>query len=183
MLVPEVQNLDIISVNIWQILVSLLNLLLLFLIIKKFLYKPVKKALDMRRASIDAQYADAEKAKMEAASDKEAWEARLSAAESDANAIIDNARTAAKRRSDDIIAAADDKAKSIIHRAESDAALEMKKAKASIKGEIIDVSVLLTEKMIGRELNSDDHRELIDSFIDGIDEVESIGEGSNGDSK
>lgn len=183
MLVPEVQNLDIISVNIWQILVSLLNLLLLFLIIKKFLYKPVKKALDMRRASIDAQYADAERAKMDAAADKEAWEARLSSAESDANAIIDNARTAAKRRSDDIIAAADDKAKSIIHRAESDAALEMKKAKASIKGEIIDVSVLLTEKMIGRELNSDDHRELIDSFIDGIDEVENTGEGSDGDSK
>lgn len=183
MLVPEVQNLDIISVNIWQILVSLLNLLLLFLIIKKFLYKPVKKALDMRRASIDAQYADAEKAKMDAVSTKEAWEARLSAAESDANAIIDNARIAAKRRSDDIIAAADYKAKSIIHRAESDAELEMKKAKASIKGEIIDVSVLLTEKMIGRELNADDHRELIDSFIDGIDEAEGIGEGSDDNSK
>lgn len=183
MLVPEVQNLDIISVNLWQILVSLLNLLLLFLIIKKFLYKPVKKALDMRQASIDAQYADAEKAKMDAVSNKEAWEAKLSAAESDANAIIDNARTAAKRRSDDIIAAADNKAKSIIHRAESDAELEMKKAKASIKGEIIDVSVLLTEKMIGRELKADDHRKLIDSFIDGIDEAEGIGEGSDGNGK
>ena len=48
MLVPEVQNLDIISVNIWQILISLINLLLLFLIIKKFLYKPVKKFIAQR---------------------------------------------------------------------------------------------------------------------------------------
>ena len=58
MLVPEVQNLDIISVNIWQILISLINLLLLFLIIKKFLYKPVKKFIAQRKASVDLQYAE-----------------------------------------------------------------------------------------------------------------------------
>ena len=36
------QTLDVISVNLWQILASLLNLLILFLIVKHFLYKPVK---------------------------------------------------------------------------------------------------------------------------------------------
>ena len=45
MLLTEVQSLDIISVNIWQILISLINLLLLFLIIKKFLFKPVQNML------------------------------------------------------------------------------------------------------------------------------------------
>ena len=34
-----VQSLDIISVNIWQILISLINLLILFLMLKKFLFK------------------------------------------------------------------------------------------------------------------------------------------------
>ena len=47
------QNLDVISVNIWAILASLANLLILTLIIKRFLYKPVKKILDTRRAAID----------------------------------------------------------------------------------------------------------------------------------
>ena len=36
-------DLDIISINIWQIVISLLNLVLLFLILKKFLFKPVKE--------------------------------------------------------------------------------------------------------------------------------------------
>ena len=32
------------------------------------------------------------------------------------------------------------------------------------------MSSLLAEKLIGREINSDDHRELIDDFIDKIGE-------------
>ena len=43
------QNLEVISINFWQMLVSLANLLILFLILKKFLYAPVLKALDQRR--------------------------------------------------------------------------------------------------------------------------------------
>ena len=42
------QSLDIISINIWQILISLCNLVLLFLILKKFLYKPVHNVLAQR---------------------------------------------------------------------------------------------------------------------------------------
>jgi len=41
-------TLDVISVNIWSILISLCNLLILFFIIKKFLYKPVRKMLAER---------------------------------------------------------------------------------------------------------------------------------------
>ena len=53
------QSLKVISVNIWMIIASLCNLLLLTWIVKKFLYKPVKKILDTRRAAIDADYEQA----------------------------------------------------------------------------------------------------------------------------
>ena len=43
---------EIITVNIWQIVVSLLNLLILFVIVKKFLYKPIKKTLSERERSL-----------------------------------------------------------------------------------------------------------------------------------
>ena len=56
------QTQDIISVNVWQILISLCNLAILFLILKKFLYQPVKKALARRQADLDAQYAKADEA-------------------------------------------------------------------------------------------------------------------------
>ena len=47
------QSLDVISVNVWQILFSLANLLLLFILIKKLLFKPVKNVLDKRQESLD----------------------------------------------------------------------------------------------------------------------------------
>lgn len=49
-----------------------------------------------------------------------------------------------------------------MRRAEADAQLEVKKARASIKDEIVDVSTQLAEKMLGREIKAADHRELID---------------------
>ena len=69
-----------------------------------------------------------------------------------------------------------------MRRAEADAQLEVKKARASIKDEIVDVSTQLAEKMLGREINASDHRELIDSFLDGIDDASGIG-GSDGSSR
>ena len=53
-------------------------------------------------------------------------------------------------------------------KAESDAALERKKAADSIKREIVEVSSALTEKLLEREVNTTDHKQLIDSFIEGI---------------
>ena len=53
------QTLDVISINLWQVLVSLANLVLLFLLVKKFLYKPVKEMLEQRQSTIDGEYAAA----------------------------------------------------------------------------------------------------------------------------
>ena len=75
------QTLDIISVNVWQILISLVNLLLLFLIIKKFLFKPVMTVLEKRRQEIDGQYAEADAAIEEANLSKKQWEEKLAGAE------------------------------------------------------------------------------------------------------
>ena len=47
---------EIISVNLWQIVVSLSNLVILFLIIKRFLYKPVKNVLKSRQDKLEEKY-------------------------------------------------------------------------------------------------------------------------------
>ena len=57
------QSLGVISVNIWQILISLINLLLLYLIFKYFLFKPVTRMLEKRQSELDERYAKADEAK------------------------------------------------------------------------------------------------------------------------
>ncbi len=164
------QTLDVISVNIWDILVSLINLVLLFLIIKKFLYKPVKKVLEKRQKELDEQYLSAETAEIAAKESKQKWEEALSGAKSQANEIIEEAALTAKRRGDKIVDDAKAQADGIIHKAEQDAYLERKKAEQEIKREIVEVSGALSEKLIGREINVEDHRAFIDSFIEEIGE-------------
>jgi len=53
-------TLDVISVNLWQILISLANLTVLFLVLKHFLYAPVKKVLAERQRAVDEGYAEAD---------------------------------------------------------------------------------------------------------------------------
>ena len=164
------QTLDVISVNLWQILISLANLALLFFLVKKFLYKPVKNMLEKRRGTIDKEYGDAEEAKAAALHEKELYAEKLSGAKSEADAIISSAVSLAKAREDEIIEDAKNEAENILQKAREDAELEMRRAEGVIKDEIVDVSTLLTEKLLEREINADDHKELIDSFIEGIGE-------------
>lgn len=162
------QSLPVISVNIWQILISLANLLLIFLLFKKFLYKPVRKFVEKRQASVDETYSRAQQAEQDAVKNKEAYEEKLRDAQDEADGIIKSATETANMRSNKIISDAKDKADGMIRQAGSEIELEKKKASDDIKKEIADVSALLTEKVLKREINSDDQRGFIDSFIDGI---------------
>ena len=164
------QSLDIISVNVWQILISLCNLLIMFLILKRFLFKPVKKMIAERQAAIDGQYDAAALDKERAAADRAEWEQKMIDAKQQAEEVVKTATAAAERRGDQIIAQAQEKADRIVRQAEAQAELERRKAQDAVKQEIVDVSALLAEKMLQREIKTADHRTLIDSFIDGIEE-------------
>ena len=154
-----IQTLDVISVNLWQILISLINLFLLFLIVKKFLFKPVKKVLSARQAQLDDQYAKAKKAENEAEANRIAWKDKKTQLDHEANAILQSATERAAYREEQIVSEARERADSLIRQAEAD-----------IKREIVEVSGALTEKMLEREINPQDHRQLIDSFIEEIGE-------------
>jgi F-type H+-transporting ATPase subunit b len=163
-----VQTLDVISVNLWQILISLANLTILFFLVKKFLYKPLKRMLDQRRSEIDKQYADAKDALDDAEKSQGEWQARLDTADSEAQRIIKDATDKAHRRGDAIVEDARGRADEIVRQARAEAELERKKAQDDIKKEIVTVSTALTEKVLEREVSESDHRRLIDSFIDEI---------------
>ncbi len=170
------QHLDVISVNIWQILIALINLTILFLVLKKFLYKPVDKILKKRQEELDRQYDKANSANSEAQSLKAEYETRLNGAKLKAEDIINNATATAAMRSDKIIEGAREEADAIVKRAETQAELEKARAEKEIKEQIIDVSSTLAEKLLSREINADDHKKLIDSFIDEIGEDDDFGE-------
>lgn len=164
------QDLDIISVNIWHIVISLANLVILFLILKKLLFKPVKKIVDKRQKEIESEYKKAEKTQAEADAIKAEWEGKMATAEDEADKIISDAVERADSRNEVMLYESREKADQIIRKAKADIERERKDARETIKKEIVDVSQTLSEQIIGREINMDDHRDLIDKAIDKIGE-------------
>ena len=159
------QVLDIISINLWSVLISLCNLLLLFLILKKFLYKPVKQLLATRQQQLDEQYKAAADAEAAAKANQTAWEEKRQHAQDEADAVVKEATAQATRRGEAIVAEAQQKADGIVRQAKAEAEREHRKAAASIRQEIVDVSAVLATKMLEREVRAEDHRQMIDSFM------------------
>ena len=151
------QSLSIISVNIWDILISFANLAILTWIMKKFLF------------SIDSAYARADEAEARAEEHRLNYEAAMAAAKQTADQMISEAAREAERRGNEIENEARAQARDIRSQAEADAQLERKKAEKDMKREIADVSVQLTGKLLEREMKPEDHRELIDSFLQELD--------------
>ncbi|MBE7021908.1 MAG: F0F1 ATP synthase subunit B [Ruminococcaceae bacterium] len=164
------QSLDVISVNIWSILISLANLIILFLIIKKFLFKPVKNIMAKRDAEIEEAYASAEQARRSAAADEKAWQEQMEHAQEEADRVLQDATKNARYREEKMIEAARNEAEGIVRSARQEAALERKKATDEIRREIVEVSGALTEKLLNREINEEDHRAIIASFISEVGE-------------
>lgn len=162
------QSLDVISINIWDILISFINLIILFLIIKRFLFKPILAVLEKRKGEISDSYAASKLAEDNAKAAEKAWEEKLATARSEADSMIASASEDAKLRAKKIVAEANERADGIIRAAKSEARLEEKRAADNIKREIVEVSGELAEKLLEREISQDDHRALIDSFIEKI---------------
>ena len=163
-------SLEIISINIWHIVIALCNLLILYLMLKKFLYKPVKKVLADRQAAIESRYDEADKAKSEALQSKAEWEERMAAADEEAAGIVSSAVESANRQSSAILGETKEKADRMMNRARAEADAERRKAEDDIRDRIADVSAAIAGKLLEREISAADHSDLIDSFISEIGE-------------
>ncbi|MBQ2700351.1 MAG: F0F1 ATP synthase subunit B [Clostridia bacterium] len=164
------QFLDIISVNIWQILISFANLLIIFVILKKFLFKPVQKVVAAREEQVTKIYDEADKDREAASSMKKEYEARLAAAREEADGLVRNAVQTAQRKGDAIVAEASSQASHLKQKAEEEIAREKKQMLLDVKGEISDLAVSIASKVVEREVRAEDHQNFVDEFIRNVGE-------------
>ena len=164
------QTLDIISVNIWQILISLANLLIMLVILKKFLFKPVQKVVSEREAQVKKIYEEADESRTAAADMKQEYEQRLAAAREEADGLVRNAVLTAQRKSDSMLAEASSQVSHMKQKAEEEIAQEKKQMLQDVRGEISDIAVSIASKVVEREIKESDHKALVDEFIRNVGE-------------
>ena len=153
------------GVNPWTALLTLANTIALFLVLKKFLFKPVMKMIEDRQHEIDTMYDEADQAKQNALSIQTEYEQKLSVATETSEKMVKEAVARGKNREEEIIRQARADAAAIMDKASADIAQEKKKALNDAKDEISGIAMSIAEKVVGRQLNDADQSKLVDQFI------------------
>ena len=156
--------------NAFTMIFAWCNLLILYLILKKLLFKPIKNMIDSRQKEIDDMYDDAENAKNAAAEMKNEYEIKLKNATEESDEIVRRAIKKAQLREEEILNEARAQAERTLERAEEQIELEKKHAINQVKEQVSELAIGIAEAIIERDIDENEHKSLIDSFIDEVGE-------------
>lgn len=152
-----------------QLLLDSLILLLavgfMFVLLSYLLFNPARDLLNKRREKIANEMAEAAKEKAEAESFKTEYEARLKAADKDAEAILSEGRKKALRREDEIVTEAKAEAARIMERASREIELEKSKLKDEVKQEMVAVATAMAGKLVASSLDEEKQAKLIEEAL------------------
>ena len=160
----------LIDIQAWQIIFTIVNVLILFWFLKKFLFVPVKTMMDNRANEITSSIKDAEEKNLEADKLLAEYSLKISEAQAEGREIVQKASVNAEKRADEIIAQAQEESQKVKDRAYKDIELEKDKAFRSIKNEVADMAVMAAEKLIGKTIDQNTNKNLIDEVINEIGE-------------
>lgn len=158
----------LIDIQLWQVIFTIVNVLILFWFLKRFLFVPVKTMMDNRTKSIEDSIHDAEQKNQDAQQMLDEYQLKISDAHIEGREIVQKAAATAEKRADEIIVQAKDESQKIKDRAYKDIEQEKDKAFRSIKNEVAEIAVLATEKLINKTLDKDADKTLIDEVINEI---------------
>ena len=155
-----------VGVNFFTMIFAWINLFILYLFLKKLLFKPVKNMIDSRQKEIDDMYSDAEKSRTDAAAMKSEYEEKIEHAAEESEQILKKAVHRAQLREEEILKEANEKAARVLERATEQVELEKKRAINEVKDEVSDMAISIAAAVIERDVDKDEHKKLIDEFID-----------------
>lgn len=148
------------------------NTLIMFLLLKHFLFKPVTEFMDKRTKTIEASIMEAELKNKESDDLKAQYENKLTEIKKERNQIMEEATRKAQHRGDEIVVAADEEAKKTIERARLEIEREKQKMMNDLKGEISQLAIAAAEKVIEKDLDQNAHQAMIQQFIDKAGEAQ-----------
>lgn len=148
-----------------DLVINIINIVILFLVTKKLLYKPVKQYLDARKEKIAAQFEEAQLSKKEAEEAKTEYCELIENAQALFDRTVDEAKAQAKESAERIVLDAKQQAQKLIDEAKLSAEAEHQKMLENAKNDIADVAVQISNKIIQREITDADNRRIIDSFF------------------
>ncbi len=151
-----------------QIVFIMANILILFLLMRHFLFRPVMSFLDKRAEAVRSQLSEAEASRAEAAKLAEEYERRLAEAREEARRVIETASKQAERAGSEIEAQAREQAQNLLERAQKEIGLERDKALAAVRDEIGALAVMAAGRLLEEKMDPATDEKLVKNFLEGM---------------
>lgn len=148
--------------------IMIFNFLVLFLILRKILFKPVSTFMEKRREGIAGAIRDAEQKNLEADALKAEYEKKIDEIKDEAREIIREAKIKAEEQYRSILAEAHEKSALLLKNTEAEIEREKAKALMDLKDQISALAIFAAEKILEKKLNGTEHDEMVGRIIEEV---------------
>lgn len=152
-------------------IVTLISFVILMLIIRKYAWRPMMNVLIQRETQIKDELAKATSELEESEQANKEAQIALREARAEATQIILQAKKQSLQIQDTMLKEAKEEVNQMRTAAQKDIELERRRMLNEIKAELTDISIEIAEKILRREIKSEDYHRLIDDFIQEMDDL------------
>ena len=154
----------IIELN-WSFLMILINVAILYFILKRFFWEKVRTFMLDRQAAVQDAFDSAEAINRRADEKMQNYSRRIANVEEESREIIRNAKARAEAQAKDIVENAHKEASDIIAKAERTIEIEREKATAEMRQEIAALAIMAAEQIVEKEISSTCQEAIVDDVI------------------
>ncbi len=159
------ENLVKLGANPAWFVVQLINFILIILILRALAYKPVLQMLEKRKNQIQESLSYAEKVKADAAAQQKQYEQQLEQTRREAQQAAQSASQVAEKERERILAQAHEEARQIVEQARGQLDYERKQMMAELREQVVNLSMLAAQRVIGQSLDETRSRQLVNEFL------------------
>jgi F-type H+-transporting ATPase subunit b len=163
----------------WGLMVwTLITFVLAVAVLWKYAFGPLQRIIDERRAQIAESLVTAEATREEAARLLDEYKETLASVRSEAEEILDRSRKAGESTKAEIVEEARLQAERTLDKGRAQIDRDVRAALKELKEQVADLTLLATERVVGRSLDDADHRRLIEEALADV-KLDDLGSGNN----
>lgn len=156
------------EIKIPTLVLTMINFLVFFAILRAILYRPLMAMLDRRREEIASGLAKAAEAEKRAEELRRDFDAQVASARREAQDIVNKALSEVEEVRAKRMAEIEEEASRRLEKAREAISLEKERAVAALREEVATLAVLAAGKVLERSITTEDHKRLVDEFVDGV---------------
>lgn len=153
------------DLDLWTVLWTGINLVVLYLLMRHFLFQPVTNLMEQRTKAIEEGIAQAQEAKQAAQTLQEQSEAQLAQVRGQADQIVAQAKQQGQREYDQIIASAQADAQAIRADAQQQVEAERRQMLQDAQQQVAALALLAAAKVSGHAMDQAGDQELVEDFL------------------